>query len=121
MFMSIIIDAFSVVKRHDEKLKDSIVLEQVCWQEFVRLITHNVPDELQVWKSKGKADAFGKDRPLMSPTPRGQFKDTPPDKFDLDWRVKKSEDALLALENMVQKISNKVITMENMDDGQNKF
>ena len=47
MFMSIIIDAFSEVKKHDEKLRDAIVLEQVCWEEFVRLVTHNVPDELQ--------------------------------------------------------------------------
>ena len=47
MFMSIIIDAFSVVKKHDDTLKDAIVLEEVCWEEFLRLVNNNVPDELQ--------------------------------------------------------------------------
>ena len=47
MFMSIIIDAFSEVKRDDETLKDALILEAVCWDEFVRFVEGTVPDEMQ--------------------------------------------------------------------------
>ncbi len=57
---------------------------------------------------------------MRPPTPDNE-KEKPPDKFDLDWRVKKVETVIESLDNMVQKLCNKVETMENMDDGQNKL
>ena len=70
-----------------------------------------------VWKNK--KDGGIDSGPLMS---KDKGKERLPDKFDLDWRVKKVENTITSLDAVVQKLCNKVETMENMDDhGQNKL